>query len=228
MASGFLVAAIMGALWCRERNGIAQKVSLSLYSCGIWQLGTDTQVSLISGKDIPKGSRSDATNPLTNHYKAKDDRWLVLAMPQSDRYWPELCRAIGREDLILDPRYKSAQLRSQNAVSLVSILDEVFATETCEYWKEALSKHNTVFGVIQSPVEVVSDPQAWADGIFTSIEHPHAGKVKLITAPGRFSKTPGGPRSAAPQLGQHTEEVLLEIGYTWDDISRFKEEQVII
>lgn len=226
--SGFLVAAILGALWYRERNGIAQKVDLSLYSCGIWQLGTDIQVSLISGKDIPKGSRSDTTNPLTNHYKTKDGRWIVLAMPQSDRYWPELCKAIGRKDLELDPRYTSQQLRSQNAASLVSILDEVFATNTYERWKEVLNKYDTVFGLIQSTIEVATDTQAWADGIFTSIEHPATGKVKLITAPGRFSKVPVGPRTAAPELGQHTEEVLLEIGYTWDDIVRLKEERAII
>jgi len=226
--SGFLVAVILGALWHRERNGVAQKVNLSLYNCGIWQLGTDIQVSLISGKDIPKGRRSDATNPLTNHYKTKDDRWIVLAMPQSDRYWPELCKAIGREHLEFDPRYTSQQLRSQNAASLVSILDEVFVSETYAHWKEVLDRYDTVFGLIQSPAEVTVDNQAWENGMFTSIEHPTAGEVKLITAPGRFSKTPTGPRSAAPELGQNTEEVLLEIGYTWDDILRFKQEQVII
>ena len=228
MASGFLVATILGALWYRERNGIAQKVSLSLYHCGIWQLGTDIQVSLVSGKDIPKATRSAPGNPLTNHYKTKDGRWIVLAMPPSDRYWPEFCKATGREDLELDPRYRSHQLRSQNIVSLVSLLDEIFATKTYAEWKEALDKHGSVYGLIQTTGEVVSDPQAWANDVFTSIEHPTAGKIKLITAPGKFGKTPGGPRTAAPELGQHTEQVLLEIGYTWDDIARFKEQRVII
>jgi len=226
--SGFFLAVILGALWHRERNGVGQKVSLSLYHCGIWQLGTDIQVSLISGKDIPKGGRSDATNPLTNHYKTKDGKWIVLAMPQSDRYWPKLCRAIGREDLELDPRYRDHQLRSQNAASLVSLLDEVFAAQTYEYWKEALDEYDNVFGLIQSPIEVTADPQAWADGVFTSIDHPTIGRVKLITAPGKFSKTPGGPRTPAPELGQHTEEVLLEIGYTWEDILHLKEERITI
>lgn len=226
--SGFLVAAILGALWCRQRTGIAQKVSLSLYHCGVWQLGTDIQASLVSGKDIPKTSRNDATNPLTNHYKTKDDRWIVLAMPQSDRYWQEFCQAIGRSDLEHDPRYKGQKMRSQNAASLVSILDEVFAAETYAHWKEALNKHNNVFGTVQSPMEVTADVQAWEDGIFTSIEHPAVDRIKLITAPGRFSKTPGGPRTAAPELGQNTEEVLIAIGYSWDDILRFKEQKVII
>jgi len=228
MSSGFFVAAILGALWCRERTGIAQKVSLSLFHCGVWQLGTDIQVSLVSGKDIPKASRNTAGNPLTNHYKTKDDRWIVLAMPQSDRYWPRLCEAIGRKDLELDPRYANHQLRSQNAASLISLLDEVFATETYANWKKTLDKYDNVFGLIQSPIEVTNDTQAWADGIFTSIEHPTAGKVKVITAPGRFSKTPAQPTTAAPELGQHTEEVLIDIGYTWDDILRLKEEQAII
>ncbi len=228
MSSGFLVAAILGALWHRERSGVAQKIHVSLYHCGIWQLGTDIQVSLISGKDIPKTTRSAPGNPLTNHYKTKDGRWVVLAMPQSDRYWPEFCKAIGREGLALDSRYRSHQLRLQNIVSLVSLLDKTFAAKTYAEWKETLDKHGSIFGLIQTTSEVVSDPQAWANGMFTSIEHPTAGKIKLITAPGKFSKTPGMPRTAAPELGQHTEEILLEIGYTWDDIARLKEEQVII
>lgn len=226
--SGFLAAAILGALWRRERSGIAQKVSLSLYHCGIWQLGTDIQASLISGKDIPKASRSAAGNPLTNHYKTKDDRWLVLAMPPSDKYWSGFCKAIGRQTLEQDARYRTHQLRSQNAASLISLLDTVFAARTYAYWKKALDKYENVSGLVQSPIEVATDPQAWAAGIFTSIKHPTAGEVKLITAPGRFSKTPGGPRTAAPELGQHTEEVLREIGYTWDDIVRLKAEQIII
>jgi len=228
VASGFLVSAILGALWHRERNGVAQKVTLSLYHCGIWQLGTDVQTSLISGQDIPKADRSHPGNPLTNHYKTKDGKWAVLAMPQSDRYWPKLCKAIGREDLESDPRYKSLQLRSQNSASLVFLLDEIFVTRIYAEWKEILDRYGCVFGLIQTTGEAASDPQAWANNMFTSIEHPVAGKLKLITAPGGFSKTPGMPRRAAPMLGQHTEEVLLEIGYTWDDIARLKEERVII
>ncbi|MFC1942742.1 CaiB/BaiF CoA transferase family protein [Chloroflexota bacterium] len=228
MASGFFVAGILGALCHRERTGTAQKVSLSLYHCGIWQLGTDLQVSLLTGKDIPKASRSKAGNPLTNHYQTKDGRWIVLAMPQSDRYWPNFCEAIGRKALELDPRYENHQARAQNAVSLVSLLDEVLATDTYANWKVKLDKHAQVFGLVQSPVEVTNDAQAWADGMFASVEHPVAGKINLIKAPGRFSKTPGGPKSAAPEVGQHTEEVLIQAGYTWDDISRLKEEQVII
>jgi len=228
VASGFLVAAILAALWHREQSGIAQKVSLSLYHCGIWQLGTDIQASLISGRDIPKATRKAVGNPLTNHYKTGDGRWIVLAMPPSDRYWPEFCRAIGREDLELDCRYSSHQLRAENSSSLVSLLDEIFATRTYAEWKDALDRHGNVFGLIQTTSEVASDPQAWANGMFTSIEHPATDKIKLITAPGRFSRTPGGPKAAAPELGQHTEEVLLEIGYSWDDIVRMKEEQVII
>jgi len=228
VASGFLVAAVLGALWHRQQSGVAQKVSLSLYHCGIWQLGTDIQVSLISGKDIPKATRKTVGNPLTNHYKTKDGRWIALAMPPSDRYWPEFCKAVGREDLELDSRYRNHQLRAENSASLVSLLDEIFATKTYAEWKEALEQHGNVFGLVQTTSEVAADPQAWANGMFTSIEHPAAGKIELITAPGRFSKTPSGPRRAAPELGQHTEEVLLEIGYSWDDIVRLKEEQATI
>ena len=226
--AGFLVATILAALWAREQRGIGQKVSLSLYHCGIWQLGTVIQTSLVSNKDVSMASRKKPGNPLTNHYQTKDGRWIVLGMPPSDQYWPSFCKAIEREDLVEDPQYRSHQLRSQNAASLVHLLDEIFVTRTYAEWKDILDNHGCVYGIIKTSSEVVSDPQAWANDIFATIEHPAIEKLNLITAPGKFSKTPGTVRTAAPQLGQHTEEVLLETGYTWDDIVRFKEQGVII
>lgn len=226
--SMFVVATILAALWARKQKGIAQKVSLPLYHCGIWQIATDIQVSLISGRDIPKTSRNTPGNPLTNHYETKDGRWLILAMPPSDRYWPEFCRAIGREDLEQNSKYGSHQLRSQNSASLISILDEVFVTKTYAEWKDAFDEHGIVYGLIQTTGEVASDPQAWANDFFTTIEHPTFGKIPLVMAPGQFSKTPVGPRASAPEMGQHTEQVLEEIGYSWDDIVRYKEQGLII
>ena len=228
VVAGFMVATIMAALWYREHKGVAQKVSLSLLHCGIWQLGTDVQVSLVSGKDIPQATRHAPGNVLTNHYQTKDGRWIVLAMPPSDRYWPEFCKAIGREDLKLNHRYKNHQLRAQNSGSLVSLLDEIFATRAYAEWKEAFDRHGIVYGLIQTIGEAASDPQAWATDVYTSIKHSASGELKLITSPGKFGKTPGGPKAPAPELGQHTEQILLEIGYTWDEIAKFKEQKVII
>ncbi|MBM4432510.1 MAG: hypothetical protein FJ025_00725 [Chloroflexi bacterium] len=228
VVAGFMVATIMAALWHRERKGVAQKVSLSLLHCGIWQLGTDVQVSLVSGKDIPQATRHAPGNVLTNHYQTKDGRWIVLAMPPSDRYWPEFCKAIGQEDLELNPAYKNHRLRAQNSASLVSLLDELFITKTYAEWKKAFDRHGIVYGLIQTTGEAASDPQAWATDVYTSVRHPVSGELKLITSPGKFGKTPGGLRAPAPELGQHTEQILLEIGYTWDDIAKFKEQKVII
>ncbi|MFC1958764.1 CaiB/BaiF CoA transferase family protein [Chloroflexota bacterium] len=228
VAAGFMVASILGALWHRERSGTGQKVSVPLYHCAIWQLGTDIQVSLLSGENIPRASRNTPGNPLTNHYETKDGRWIVLAMPPSDRYWGGFCKAIGIEELELDRRFKSHELRAANATSLVSILDEIFATKTYIEWKEGLDKHDCVFGLIQTTSEVVSDPQAWENGMFASVEHPVAGKINIVASPGSFSNTPSRLKTSAPELGQHTEEILLEMGYSWEEIVRLKEEQIII
>ena len=228
VVAGFMVATIMAALWYREREGVAQRVSLSLLHCGIWQLGTDVQVSLVSGKDIPRATRHAPGNVLTNHYQTKDGRWIVLAMPTSDRYWPEFCKAIDREDLERNPSYKNHQLRAKNSASLVSLLDEIFATRAYSQWKEAFERHGIVYGLIQTTGEAASDPQAWATDVYTSVKHPVSGDLKLITSPGKFDKTPCVPKAPAPELGQHTEQILLEIGYTWDDIAKFKEQKVII
>ena len=112
--------------------------------------------------------------------------------------------------------------------SLISLLDEVFADKTYAEWKKILDKHGIIYGLLQTIGEVASDAQAWMNQCFTTIAHPVAGEMKTITAPGTFHKTPTSPRKAAPELGQHTEEFLLELGYSWEDIVRFKEEGTII
>jgi formyl-CoA transferase len=226
----FLTCAIVTALLARDRFGFGQKIDISLMSAGMWVAGDDVQRRLIWGEreENPKYSRNKTTNPLRNTYQTKDRRWLFFMMLQTDRFWPAVCKAIEREDLEKDPRFDSHQKRVQNSQSIISILDEVVATKTLSEWAERFERYGLIWEPETTVPEALADPQVPENGWVAEVEHPSGSLVKLLRVPFQFSKTPIGPRSPAPELGQHTEEVLLEMGYDWDQLAQLKEQQVII
>ena len=144
---------------------------------------------------------------------------------QPDRYWPKVCRAIGREELIEDPKFNSFEARAKNRMELFGIFDNTFGSKTLDEWKPLFAKIPSA--PVQNLLEVVNDPQARANGYFTKLDHPVHGQIEVIAPPVQFSKTPATVRTAAPEFSQHTEEVLLEVGYSWEDITRFKDKNVI-
>ena len=167
--------------------------------------------------------RGAAPNPLFNFYRTRDGRWLHLIMLQPDRHWTSFCRAIGREDLVADARFASAPIRFQHCRDLIAILDPIFASRTLEEWAAALDAEGCYWGRVQSVEEVTEDPQAEATDAFVAVGLPDGRPLRVVASPVRFTATPAAPRGAAPELGQHTEEVLLEAGYGWEDIARLKE-----
>ena len=223
-----IAGSVAAALFARERTGTGQKVSSALLHTAMWQVGIDIQAGLLANQDVPRSSRRSVGNPLASYYQCGDGRWLLMVMPQADPYWPGFCQAIGRPELEKDPRFDTIASRRQNSAALVTILDEVFATRPREEWGRLLDEHGCIWGLVQTPADIAADPQVWANGFLTTVDHPTQGEIKLITSPASFSATPGSVRSAAPQLGEHTEEVLLAHGYAWDDLARLKEEGAII
>jgi len=126
-----------------------------------------------------------------------------------------------------DERFTTLQNRAVNRKELIAILDEVFATRTLAEWDKALDEQGIIWAPAQTLTEVVNDPQARARGAFAKMEHPNAGEVEIVDMPIKFGKSEVGVRGPAPELGQHTEEVLLEAGFDWDDIARLRDEEVI-
>jgi len=223
-----LAFGVVTALYVRDRTGVGQEVDLSLFHTGIYQLSFFIAGALATGLDLedwrPR-SIEDASNPLTLPYQTKDGRWLLLALVLPDRYWSKLCQAIEREDLEHDPRFESFEPRIENHAILYHILEEAFLTRTLDDWKPRLE--GIPFAPYQNFLEAIADPQARANDVFATIDHPTYGRLEVITNPVKLSKTQATTRMPAPEFSQHTEEVLLEYGYTWDDIAQFKEQGII-
>jgi len=219
---------VTAALYAREKTGKGQLIDSSLLGSLIALEGVNFASSAIIGQDFPRRQREKAGNPLDNHYKCKDDRWIVLAHLQPDRYWPTVCKAMGLEELIDDPRSNNLDARRDNAAEVVSIMDKKFATKTRDEWIKIFKKHGVIHTPIQTPSEVINDTQVLANDYITKFDHPVWGQIKMLGFPWSFQETPASIRREAPILGQHTEEILLELGYSWDDITKLKEEEVII
>ena len=226
-----LAFGIMMALFARERSGVGQEVDVSLFHTGIYQISFDIAGALVTGRDYEDWmlrSRDDTPNALALAYQTKDGRLISLVLLQPDRYWSRFCKAVGRADLEHDPRFESFEPRIQNHAVLIHILDEVFRSKTLAEWKPRLDEAGIPWSPIQNLMEVISDPQARANDIFVPFDHPAYGRIEVVANPVTLSKTPPNIRMPAPEFGEHTEEVLLELGYTWEDIEQFKQQAVIV
>ncbi len=221
-----LACGIATALYARERTGIGQEVDVSLYNTGVWVLSVDMSCALSTGEFAPLRRRSE-TPAMTNVYQTKDNKWIYFVHLQQDPYWSGFCKALGLERIENDEKFSSMMSRMMNNDELVALVEESIAKRTLEEWKPILDEYQLIYSPAQDPTDVAKDEQAWANDFFAEVEHPTLGKINLVANPIKLSKMPSSIRTTAPQSGQHTEEVLLENGYTWDDIARFKEQGLI-
>jgi CoA:oxalate CoA-transferase len=215
------------ALFARERTGKGQVVDTSLMGSMVALLGHLMSGTAMLKQVFPRFVRASAGNPLYNHYRCKDDSWLAIAHLDPDRWWPKVCGALGLENLVNDPRFNSLAARAANGKELVAIFDEVFAGKTRDEWMQILGEHGCIFTPVQDIKDVVEDPQVMANRYMIEIEHPAYGPTKTMGFPWDLSETPASWRRGAPKLGEHTEEVLLAIGYGKEELDKFREDGVI-
>lgn len=222
-----IVSGILAALLHKEKTGTGQELEFSLYHSGVWTIAEDIQSALV-GHTLPQNDRTDAANPIWNTYRSRDNRWFQLIMLQADLQWPGFCQAVGMPELENDPRFNSLDVREQNHQELILILDQVLASRTADEWEKSFREYDCIYGRVATPDEVTSDPQALANDFFPEVQHPAAGKMKVVATPVKFCQNPASVRSPAPETGQHTEEMLLDLGYSWEDIAQLKEQEVIL
>jgi crotonobetainyl-CoA:carnitine CoA-transferase CaiB-like acyl-CoA transferase len=230
MGGIMLAYGVLAALMARERTGAGQAVDAShLGSMAILQ-GLSLSMRLMLGGAMPRVARKAATNPLWNHYRCQDDKWLALAMLQPQRYWPDLVRALGLPEMADDERYQSLPGLAANGPEIVAAFDGAFATRPRAEWIEHLKKSpgDFIFTIVNSVQDLPDDPQMRANDYIVEFDHPQHGPTEMLGLPVRLSETPGSIRMPAPELGQHTEEVLLDVlGWDWDRISTLREKEAI-
>jgi crotonobetainyl-CoA:carnitine CoA-transferase CaiB-like acyl-CoA transferase len=223
-----IAGGIAAALFHRERTGEPSIVDVSLLGLALWNLGPDVVASkLYETTKAPRFDRAESPNPIVGVYRTQDGRFISLMMLESDRYWADFCRHIERPELIDDPRFKDAATRYENRRACIGVLDEVFASRPFAEWRSRLSTLEGVWAPMQTVREVHDDPQAVANGYLPSVTSAEGTEFTLVANPVQFDET-SPDLSHAPDHGQHTEEVLLELGLTWPEIAAHKESGAIL
>jgi crotonobetainyl-CoA:carnitine CoA-transferase CaiB-like acyl-CoA transferase len=227
MGGQTIAGGIAAALFRRERSGEPSVVDVSLLHLGLWNLAPDIVAAGLTGAEVPRFDRAEMPNPVANLYKTSDGRFLLLMYLQSDRHWPDFCEAADRPDLLDDPRFKDARARFENRRECIAVLDEIFASQPLSHWRERLSKYEGVWGPVQTELEVHDDPQVIANGYIPEVVDGNGNRFGLVSNPVQFDEQ-SADLSPAPDHGQHTEEVLLELGLDWDRIIALKESSAIL
>jgi formyl-CoA transferase len=218
-----LAGATAMALFKRERTGEPSVVDVSLMNVGMWTMAPDIVAAPYLSQHM-MNLRTTPGNPITNWYRTADDRWIYLVLLQADRFWPELCNnVLRRPDLVTDPRFADAALRFQNKEECVRVLDEVFGALPLAVWRTRFEGFSGVWAPVLSFKEVHEQVQVDPNGFLPVVTGNDGLEFRLVAPPMHFDDVPTAPSGPAPELGQQTEDVLLDAGLDWDEIAAARE-----
>jgi crotonobetainyl-CoA:carnitine CoA-transferase CaiB-like acyl-CoA transferase len=218
-----IAGGIAAALLARERTGQTSVVDVSLLGVGAWANALAVGFALLTGgpPEREPSSRSAHTNPLVGNYRTADNRWIVLAMLQPGRYWPDFCRRIDREDLITDERFATAEALMGNAAHAAEILQKVIAGRTLAEWASQFTGMEGQWAVAQDPWEVGQDAALRANGMIAEVFDVDGTRRELVANPVQFDQTPVS-LTRAPQFAEHTDEILRGLGKSDDELITLK------
>jgi crotonobetainyl-CoA:carnitine CoA-transferase CaiB-like acyl-CoA transferase len=214
-----LYGAIVTALYKRERTGKGSHVSSNLMANGIWANGILSQARLCGAKFGERRPRERALNAVTNHYKCKDGRWLILSLLNEDRQWPTLARCLGREDLVTDPRFVTKADRHARSLELIKIFDDIFATKKLADWRKILDGNGLVFGVVGILDDIPEDKQMIENEVLIPFEND---TMLTVNSPIWVDGSKKVRPRRAPEVGEHSDEILREAGYDETAIQRLR------
>jgi len=213
-----LYSAIVTALYRRERTGKGAHVTTSLLASGVWSASVSIQAALAGAQFFGLHDRKSPANAAMNVYRAADDTWFVLIVT-SDKF-AAVSQAIGRPDLLSDPRFADPASLAKNRPQLTAILDEVFASRPMAHWHQVFSGQHVTFGAVRGPQEVLEDPQLRANDIVVPLEGTDGALSETISSPIQVHGVAKQPARRAPALGEHNRSVLEQLGFTASEIQQ--------
>jgi formyl-CoA transferase len=205
-----LYSGIVTALYKREKTGEGSHVKSNLMANGVWASGVLAQAKLCGAQFQPRRPREHALNAVTNHYRCRDGRWLILSLLNEEKQWPALARCLGREDLATDPRFATKADRHARSLELIKIFDGIFATRDLAEWRAALDGNGLVFGVVGILDDIPNDKQMIDNGVLVPFENDTMLTISSpIWVDGSKKVQPRKP----PGIGEHSDEILRNAGY---------------
>jgi crotonobetainyl-CoA:carnitine CoA-transferase CaiB-like acyl-CoA transferase len=230
IVGGFALASgVAAALYRRERTGEPSVIDVSLLGTAAWQLAPDIVAAGLIGEDnLPRFTTDDMPNPIVNYYKTSDGRFIQLMMLQADRFWPEVCKLIDRPELATDERFATSAARFTNRGECIGLLREAFAARPLADWRTRMSTLEGAWAVVQTPGEVLTDPQARANGYILPVRSRDGQSTyDLVANPVQFDETPP-ELTRAPDSGEHTDQILdKELGLDRDAIVQLKIDNIV-
>jgi formyl-CoA transferase len=209
-----LYAGIVTGLYRRQLTGKGCNVSTSLIANGAWATAAWLQAGLFGAKFNGEIDRKNPPNALAGaSYLTSDQRWVLLCFVEEDKNWPVFAKAIERPDLVADGRFADSKIRRANSSLLVAELDRLFSTQPLAYWKTLLDAARLPYGVVQIPTEIIKDPQLLANKIIVPIEDGSAHPKYTVDSPLTLKESPKVAPRVAPGMGEHTDQVLRELGF---------------
>jgi crotonobetainyl-CoA:carnitine CoA-transferase CaiB-like acyl-CoA transferase len=222
-----MAGGVMAGLYQREKTGKGCVVDVSLLSSGLWAMQASAAGAYVLKSDnIVQLDRARAPNPVANVFRTGDGRSFILGFLESDRYWAGLCQAVGRPELAADPRFANSALRAENNEACIAVFDEIFSKLTIDELDKVLNSQEGPWAAVAMPADSTTDEQAVLNGYIKMVEYGGDIRLPMVSAPAQIDQQTRS-LTRAPELGEHTDEVLAALGRSEDEIINLKVADVI-